>query len=207
MNEQSQNPNPDENEVNAADEMQALKERARILGITFGNNISLEGLRKRVNDKINGLPDEPEEKPAVAAVQSAEPVVREKTAAEKEAELRDALVKESLALIRCKIYNLNPDKRDLKGEIITVANRYIGKVSKFIPFGEETENGYHIPKVLFDDLSARQYQDIRTREENGKTIITRRMAPEFNLVVLPALTAEELAELALKQETAARMGA
>lgn len=195
MNEQTENQTLNE----TADELSALKERARILGITFSNNIGLDALRKRVNDKINGLPEEPE----VAA--SSEPVApRELT----QQEIREQHIAENMALLRCKIYNLNPDKRDLKGEIITVVNRFLGKVQKFIPFGEETDNGYHIPKVIYDDLVQRQYQEIRTKEKrDGKTEIIRRMAPEYNIVVLPQLTEEELQELALKQAAAERVGA
>lgn len=60
--------------------------------------------------------------------------------------------------LRCRVYNLNPAKADLPGEIISVSNRFIGTVRKFIPFGEATENGYHIPRVLVQDLKSRQFQ-------------------------------------------------
>jgi hypothetical protein len=199
MSEQIQDPNT-ETESNPTEELAVLKERAKMLGISHGNNIGLESLRKKVNDKLNGVSETETEDPTSVGP------IREKTKAEKEQELRTHLIKESMALVRCKIYNLNPDKRDLKGEIITVANKYIGKVQKFIPFGEETDNGYHIPKVLYDDLIQRQYQDIRSKEKNGKVEIIRRMAPEYNIVVLDPLTPEELAELALKQAAAERVG-
>lgn len=75
-----------------------------------------------------------------------------------EQELRDSQTAEHLALVRCRVYNLNPAKADLPGEIISVANRFIGTVRKFIPFGEATENGYHIPRVLVEDLKSRQFQ-------------------------------------------------
>ena len=206
MSEQTQNDQP--TGMNPADELMALKNRAELLGISHHPSIGVDALRKKVNNKLNGIaePEQPDE-PASAPAEPSQPIEREKTKAEKEADFRKSVVSEAMALVRCKIYNLNPQKRDLKGEIITVANKFIGKVTKFIPFGEETEKGYHIPKVLYDDLVHRQYQDIRSREVNGKTEVTRRMAPEYNIVILEPLTAEELAELALKQEAAQRMEA
>lgn len=190
-------------EVDATSELAALKTRAEILGIAFKGNIGVDALRKKVNDKMNGVVDAPE----AEVPMTAQALVREKTQAEKAQEFRDQHIRENMALLRCRIYNLNPDKRDLKGEIITVANAILGKVQKFIPFGEETDNGYHIPKVLYDDLIQRQYQEIRTKEKNGKVEIIRRLAPEYNIVVMPMLTPEELAELALTQETAKRVEA
>lgn len=218
MSEQTQNPT---DEANPADEMAALKQRAQLMGITFHPNIGIDKLRDKVNARLTGMTDtnadeedemadasdEPAQKEDKAPVVPVTPVarVRAKTKAEKEQDLRSHLMKESNALVRCRIFNLNPMKRDLKGEIITVANKYIGKVSKFIPFGEETEKGYHIPKILFDDLKQRQFLELRSREVNGKTQLTRRMVPEYNIEVLQQLTREELAELALKQEAAARL--
>lgn len=211
MSEQAQNPNEDEagSDVNSVSELEALKNRAAVLGISHHVSIGVDALRKKVNDKLNGVVETTviEEPKVVATVAPTNPVVREKSKTEKDADLRKVIVGDAMALVRCKIYNLNPTKRDLRGEIITVANKFIGKVSKFIPFGEETENGYHLPKVLYDDLVGRQYQDVRSKEVNGKTVITRRMAPEYNIVVMPALTADELHELALKQAAAERMGA
>lgn len=209
MSEQTQAPTEAEQGTvpNAAEQLATLKSRADTMGIPYHPSIGLDALRKKVSDRLNGVKDEEavtEQTPQAALVPDA---VRPKTAAEKEADIRRTVRADALALVRCKIYNLNPQKRDLKGEIITVANKYIGKVSKFIPFGDESEGGYHIEKVLYDDLLQRQYLDLRSKEVNGKTVTTQRMVPEYNVVVLPMLTKEELAELALKQETAARLEA
>ena len=194
--------------ANPMDELAVLKERALTLGIQFHPSIGVEKLRAKVNARLTGAPEDEDE--AKAETKTTEPnavvpLVRAKTRAEKEADLRAAVVKDAMALVRCRIYNLNPQKRDLKGELITVANKFVGKVSKFIPFGEESEEGYHIPQILFDDLKARQYQDIRTKEKNGKIEVIRRMVPEYNLVVLDPMSPEELQELAMKQEAANRV--
>lgn len=184
-----------ETNLNPYEEKELLKERAKTLGITVAGNISVDTLRKRINDKLAGVVNDDEEGVAVT--------VTPKT--ESKQELRERLIAESMALVRCRIYNLNPSKRDLPGEIITVGNRFIGTVSKFIPFGEGTDNGYHIPKVIYDDLKVRQFQQVTTKTINGKIDIKTRMVPEYNVEILPPLTDEELQELALRQAAAERL--
>jgi len=112
----------------------------------------------------------------------------------------------ALALVRCRISNLDPKKADLPGEIITVGNSQIGVVRKFVPFGEQTDNGYHIPKIIYDFLKERRFLNITTHRGKGKgeTIsVKQQWLPEFSLEVLPPLTKEELEELAQQQRAAA----
>lgn len=176
-----------------ADELALLKERADVLGIPYKSNIGVETLRARINDAVSKSEDAPEPDPA---------------APETAQDLRDRLQREAMALIRCRIANLNPDKRDLPGEIITVANRYIGTVAKFVPFGEASENGYHLPKVIYDELISRRFQHVSLKKlPNGQEEVIRRMVPEYNVEVLPKLSPEEISELAVKQAAAERLGA
>jgi len=112
----------------------------------------------------------------------------------------------ALALVRCRINNLDPKKADLPGEIITVGNSEIGVVRKFIPFGEATDNGYHIPKIVYDFLKDRKFLNITTQRGKGKgeTItVKQQWLPEFSLEVLPSLSKEELEELAQQQRASA----
>ena len=219
MSEQTQNPETETQAgPNPMDELTSLKARADQIGMKYRPNIGVDKLRAKVNARLTGMIDtdadeedevEDQTDAALQAVAPETPVttVRAKTKAEKAQDFRNAVVKDAMALVRCKIYNLDPRKRDLKGEIITVANKFIGKVTKFIPFGEETEGGYHIPKVIYDDLVARRFLDLRSKEVNGKTVVTRREVPEYNIIVLPQLTQEELQELAIRQQAAQRLGA
>lgn len=128
-----------------------------------------------------------------------------RTGRETKLEMTNRLRAAAMKLVRCRIYNLNPGKRELHGEIITVGNKYVGTLKKLIPFGEATDNGYHIPQMIYDDLKQRRYQAITTRRVNGQIKVTSRMAPEYNIEVLPPLSKEELAELAMKQAAAERM--
>jgi len=211
-----QNDNPSEETTDAVTELNMLKERAKMMGISLGGNIGIDTLKKKIDAKLNGTPETPTEPAPVAttpfipteaspaAVVAAPP--RPKTKAEIEQALRTKLHREQMALVRCRIYNLNPSKRDLQGEIITVGNKYLGTVRKFIPFGEATDGGYHIPKVIYNDLKTRQFQSIRTRTIKGQIQVDCRMVPEYSIDVMPPLTRDELSELALKQAAAERLG-
>ena len=214
MNEQttSNTANDDEEETNSPlEELALLKDRARQMGIPISGNIGVDKLRDRIANHLAGQQEEEEEEAeeeeVAAPVVAATPKPRPLTKAEKEQKLRRDVQAENLSLVRCRIYNLNPMKRDLPGEIITVANRYLGTVAKYIPFGEATEGGYHIPKVLYKNLKGRKFQQVTTRKIPGTAQIEvkRRMVPEYNIELLPPLTKAELSELGLKQAAAQRL--
>jgi hypothetical protein len=224
----------DEDDETPVSELDHLKRRATQLGLTFSNNIGLETLRNRVNARL-GVgdtedlseldeadeadeadeteidemdADEDEEAPVSVAPAGARKV-RAMTAQEREIELRGQQRAEQLRLVRVRIANMNPAKRDLQGEIFTVANRYLGIVKKFIPYGEATDEGYHIPYVLYEELRNRKFLQIKTRKDPkkvGHIIVDQRWVPEFNLEVLPPLTPAELAQLARQQAAARGMG-
>jgi hypothetical protein len=114
--------------------------------------------------------------------------------------LRERLFKDNMKLIRVRITNLDPKKKDLPGEIITVANRYIGTVKKFVPYGEVTDGGYHIPYVIFKMLKKRKFLNIRSRKgANGQDITETNYVNEFAIEELPMLTQAELTRLAQAQ--------
>lgn len=185
-----------------ANEIAILKNRARMMGITFSNNIGVEALRAKIQAKMDetDVPtdetdgdadgDEPEAKPDA-------PPKKETTQ-----QLRDRLTREAMKLVRLRITNLDPKKKDLPGEIITVANEFIGTVRKYIPFGEVTDDGYHVPYVLYQELENRRFLDVRVTRRNGREHVEQRWAKEFALEVLPQLTPQELARLSAAQAAA-----
>lgn len=118
--------------------------------------------------------------------------------------VRQQAIREAMKLVRCRITNLDPKKKDLQGEILAVGNRYIGTVKKFIPYGDLTEDGFHIPKVLYDELDSRRFLHIQTKrnKENGQIEVKTSYAKEFSLEVLPQLSQEELNRLAAAQSAA-----
>lgn len=182
------------NENQQADELTVLKQRAATLGIQFSNNIGIDTLRERIKQKLEGI--EPSKEPSSASSINALTGEDDSKVLSK-AEIRDRIKKDALKLVRLRIVNLDPKKSKWPGEIITVANEVIGTVSKFIPFGEVTEGGYHVPNVIYKKMKSRKFLDIRVIKQKGKPDrVIEQWVPEFALEVLPQLTKEELKKLA-----------
>lgn len=253
----------DNEQTGGASELDVLKQRARLLGITFSNNIGLEALRERVNAKISadeaeasedvadddaeqtdevnaleataevadakdtvpaGTVTEPGYKPQLdhdhdgynggslphvhtatvttPVAPTPAPSPRKLTPQEQKMKDRADLIKEQMKLVRCRIQNLDPKKAELPGEIFTVANRILGTVRKYVPYGEVTDNGYHLPYIIYKQLEDRRFLNIRTSTKNGQVRVESNWAKEFAIEVLPPLTQEELDRLAAAQAAA-----
>lgn len=121
-----------------------------------------------------------------------------------EALLRRAMKLKHLRLVRVQIVNLNPADSAIPGGIVTVVNPYLGKISKFIPYGEESENGYHVPAILVEELRQWKFPMRKENKRNKFGVKTYRtvMAPRFSITELPPLTQEELAEMGKRQAAA-----
>lgn len=217
-------------DIEKPDELTVLKQRARMMGLNFSNNIGLEALRQKVADAQEGendadtqgdtgsdtalgatnsnsnAPTEVErmvDTESGLVIPSADPLPGE-TQTQAINRFRRELRAEQLRLVRVRIQNLNPNKSDLPGEIFTVANDYIGNVTKFIPYGEATDDGYHIPYCIFTQLRDRRFNHIRTGKDKktGTPKVETSWNKEFAIEVLPLLTPSELKDLAIAQASA-----
>ena len=176
--------------VEEKDELALLKQRADLLGISYSNNIGIEKLKDRISE---------------ATKENEEPVEKEDEVLTK-AQERQKFINEATKLIRLRITNNNPAKRELPGEIFTVANGVIGTIRKYIPYDHTSEVGYHVPYVIYKMLKRKTYNSIVTRRnENGVPIKETVERKEFNLEVLEPLTKEELEKLAQDQRAAGRV--
>jgi hypothetical protein len=112
-------------------------------------------------------------------------------------------------LVRLRIQNLDPKKKDLPGEILTVANQVLGVVSKFIPYNEVSDGGYHVPYCIYRMMLRRQFQNITVTKNprTGREQVKYSMAKEFSLEVLPPLTPAEISRLAQAQLAAGSLDA
>lgn len=192
-------------------EIDLLKSRAGMMGINFSNNIGIEALKAKIEKKLAGNQEEGQEEdldeietPDLDTTQvnaleiganGNEPLPeRPKT-------LREWVHDENMKLVRVRITNLDPKKKDLPGEIITVANEYLGTVRKFVPYGEHTEDGYHLPWCIYEMLRNRKFLNIRTVRDRrtGTQTVNTSWVPEFSLEVLDPLTKTEIAQLAQAQ--------
>lgn len=202
QDDQALNPNADEQ---AVDELTLLKERAKVMGIPFSNNISLETLRKRVADKMEGKDEAPEVNaltgdPEIAQALATKPLDPKANAVA----LRKLMHAKQMRQVRVRITNMDPKKKDLPGEIWTVANEYLGTVRKFVPYGEQTDDGFHIPYCLYRLLDSKRFLHIRDVKDRTTGIVRQDKvwAKEFSLDVLPTLTQGELDRLAAAQAAA-----
>ena len=185
-----------------SDELTLLKAQADTLGIEYSNNIGVESLKKRIAAKLNPETEKAGEGDGDGkAGDKKAPKVE--TEQERSMRIREEQRKDQLKLVRCRIANMNPAKGDLKGEIITVGNKYLGTIKKLVPFGEAGES-YHLPRIMVDELKSREFNQVRTRKgDKGQTIIEQRLVKEYNIVELEPLTEKELADLARQQAAAA----
>ena len=184
-------------------ELDMLKSRAKLMGIPFSNNIGLDALKTKIEEHKQASEAKTQtQAPAQTNEQQSEAQAENQKKA-KTISLRAHLQKEKMKLVRLRITNLDPKKKDLPGEILTVGNEYLGTVRKFVPFGEATDNGYHVPYCLYELMRDRKFLSIKTRKgPRGQTIVEQQMVREFALEILPPLTEAELARLSAAQLSA-----
>lgn len=188
------------------DELTMLKKRADFMGIKYSNNIGVETLRARIVEHMEGRATEVESSAATPLL-----ISKEDDKQKPRMSLRTFLQRDNMKLIRIRVTNLDPKKKDLPGEILTMANEYIGTVRKYVPYGEHTENGYHVPNAIFKMMKRRKFQSIRSVKIpgaiGGNNFRTEQSwVPEFAIEVLPPLTREEIAKLAANQHASGATG-
>ena len=159
------------------DELATLKARADMLGITYHPSIGVEKLKEKISAVTSNQLREPET------------VV---------GDVKNDPKADALRLIRIRLQCMNPAKKEWEGEIISVGNSVVGTVKKYIPFN--ADEGWHVPKMLFDYLNEKQCQVFVTvKDSRGNNIRKGKLIKEFAIDVLPPLTPAELQEMARRQ--------
>jgi hypothetical protein len=171
-------------------ELEALKERADMLGITYHPNIGLDKLKEKVNSTIESI--EIDSETEIPNDISNIPVIQET-----QIQMQNRLRKEAAKLIRIRVTCMNPSKKEWKGEVITAANSIIPEISKYVPFG--IDEGWHVPMIIYNAMKERMYTQHYTTKIDGKVVHKQRQAKEFAIEVLPALSIQELQALASDQ--------
>jgi len=187
-------------EVNSAipDEIDTLKARADLMGITYHPNIGIDKLRAKITNKTTGADD-------VTELVNEGVVVADNVAfmthAEYLAEQKLYDRKNASLLVRCNITCMNPDKSEWAGEIFSVGSAKLGTFKKYIPFN--VDNGYHIPYIMYLAIKERKYTTYSTVNGlNGRKVRKGRLVNEFAIEVLPPMTPEEMSELVQQQALA-----
>lgn len=169
-------------------EKKVLRERITNAGFTVSPNANLNTLRTKW-DEIKE-----QQKTIAEAVEQENPSASEEI--ESSQTIREKALKEKLKLVRVEINNMNPEKKDISGEFITVGNDVIGHVTKYVPFNLG-DIPYHVPQCILDVLEAKQFTQMKI--DNKTKEISFKDLDEYNINILPQLTKEELDELGENQ--------
>lgn len=183
----------------AAAELENLKARADLLGVTYHPNIGSEKLREKIAAK-QAEEDVPAPVSGEAAGKSEEKASTQ-SAEESTAAKRVRLKREGLKLVRVRITCMNPFKKEWEGEIFTVSNNAVGTVKRYVPYN--VEDGWHVEHILLEQLKERKCQIfVSEKDSRGNKVRKGKLIREFAIEVLEPLTDKELAELAQRQAMA-----
>ncbi|CBW47061.1 N4 gp55-like protein [Roseovarius sp. 217 phage 1] len=220
--------------VENTDDKEVLRYIANELEVSFSGNTGVGTLKEKLIPVLQAKAEAPEdedldmEDPVMKALaaKQAEPTGPVKTEPKKILDMprtaqalmdphakglsdveRRAIVRaRAMKLIRCRVHNLDPNDSALEGVIKTAYNKFTGKVSKYIPFGDENEHGWHVPQILLNVLREEKYTMRKESKVRGqvssfgvKQYKTIQM-PKYNIEILPDLSLEELQGLAQDQK-------
>lgn len=160
------------------DEITVLKARADTMGITYAPNISVETLRKRVNDALNPEPMDStpmSEEDALAAQMEADRL-------------------ELNALVRVVITCMNPAKTHLESELFSIHNSVL-RDTRVVPFGKP----WHVTVGLLNHIRDVKFQGFRDVSTANGTIQAGFNISAYAVEVLPPLTDKERDTIAKKQ--------
>lgn len=169
----------------------SLKARADLMNISYSNNIGADTLAQKIENKLAGIADPDDQAPVELPKKS-------------DAMRRMEMYNDNMKLVRLRISCLNPSKRDLPGEILTVSNRLLGTVRKFVQYGESTDEGFHVPYILYKFMKNRKFLSIKQVKDRrtNQMVKQEQWVSEYALEVLPQLTEQERQQLANRQAAA-----
>jgi hypothetical protein len=175
-------------------ELELLKDRANLMNITFHPSIGLEKLKKKVNNILQGTPEEVEVD--VVAPQNAVG-----TQPETKLQAKGRLRKEASKLVRIKLTCMNPAKAAYPGEIFTVSNSVVGTHKRMVPFNADA--GWHVPQIILNRIKSKEYvHHYVIPGPKGSKVNRQKLVKEFSVEILDPLTPKELKDLAQRQAMA-----
>lgn len=187
------------------DELTSLQERADLLGLPYKKSYGVDKMREIVNAAVQApaaeLPNlkaisvqEITSAVDVAAVRAQ--MIEEETPNQRRWRLR----KEATKLVRVRVMNLNPARRDWEGDTYTVSNRNIGTIKRYVPYDVE----WHIEQALLNVMLERKCQVFTTRKDSRTNRERKepRLVNELSIAILEPLSKQELKDLAQRQAMA-----
>ena len=168
-------------------QIELLKQRADMMGITYHPSIGVEKLKAKIDDKMKSQP-------------KVDPVSTGEVAPQKPSEnqLIAQKRKEAGKLVRIRLTCLNPNKKEWPGEIFSVGNSKLGFFKKYVPFN--IDEGWHVPQIILNYIDEKKFQTFTTRRDSkGNKTRESKIVKEFAIEIMPALTPDELDDLAKVQ--------
>ena len=190
--------------------LEEVRAKADALGIEYHHRANANTIQALVNAKIVEMQEtsldttHPDREESVkGGPPPYEPPLTEQEWRKSQATAESKLnLKLAGSLVRCRIQNMNPTKKDWNGEFLSVGSAKLGTFKKFIPFN--SGEPYHVPRIIYNEMKAKQcsqfYNEVdpRTRQKTRKS----KLINEYVLEELDPLTPQELKDLALKQAMA-----
>ena len=174
------------------DELATLKARADLMGIKYHPNTGIDKLKAKINNTLSN--DSDDDGKATNTLASTN-YLTEKEFREEEFKLRKS---NAGKLVRVRVTCMNPAKKEWDGEILSVGSAKMGTFKKFVKFN--TDDGWHIPFIIYEYMKERKCSIFLTiTDAKGQKIRKAKLVNEFNIEVMPPLTAEELKALAQQQ--------
>lgn len=168
----------EENQVEQLEsEIDALKLIADNMGLEYHPSIGVSKLKAKIE-------------------KAKEPVANKTVTKMNKMEARKEFIKDATKLVRCRVVNMNPMRRESKGEYFSVSNKMIGTVKRFVPYDVE----WHVEDIIYKTIKQRKFRkSVDESDGKGGKIARNLFIPEFSVEKLPDLTTEELKSLAADQ--------
>lgn len=188
---------PEENTplTDAEIEFEALKDKARLLGVAFRDNIKPESLADRVKKHIEEMDKVAAESTAPDAPEVTTPETPKKDVIPETVRLRRQQKRDLLKLIRVRITCHDSSKSAWEGKPFSGGNDIIPSITRYIPFGRE----WHCEQILLNIIKEERYTMRTSKKVNGKLVTTAQTVPTYNVEILPPLTEKEIKQLAVQQ--------
>ena len=165
--------------VNGKTELDILKAQADRMGIPYKANISLTTLKAKIQLAQEGESlDTPDAK----------------ASSTDQEDKADSVYKQAMKLVRVQITPLDTNKAtNYDCDFFTAGNSVVGNVTRNIPFGRP----WHVEQILVNAIKEKTYQQFSTKKNaQGADVVAKRNVPAYSVVELPALTTQELKDLA-----------
>ena len=176
--------------MSETNELDLLKARAAQMGIKHSPNIGIETLKQKIDEVLNGGSND--------SIEEEEGRVLSKR--EYLNQYRNTLRKEALKLVRIRVTDLDPKKKDLPGEILCCANEFIGSVKRYVPYNGEP---WHVEQCILNMMRDKEFLNIKTTKgKNDAVQVDKKWVKEYAIEILPELSKEELTKLAAAQAAA-----